>query len=89
MGRNNKYHFQICSISPPKFLAGDLEGSRKLQLNALPLVDALFSEVNPIPVKKALNLMGYEVGGLRMPLTELTEANTIKLEKAMKEFGIL
>lgn len=72
-----------------KFLAGDLEGSRKLQLKALPLVDALFSEVNPIPVKKALNLMGYEVGGLRMPLTELTEANTIKLEKAMKEFGIL
>ena len=52
-------------------------------------VDALFSEVNPIPVKKAMNLMGYEVGGLRMPLTELTEANTEKLAKAMREYGIL
>lgn len=72
-----------------KFLAGDIEGSRALQLKALPLVDALFCEVNPIPVKKALNLMGMEVGGLRMPLTELTEANTEKLAKAMKDFGIL
>ena len=72
-----------------KFLAGDIEGSRALQLKALPLVDALFCEVNPIPVKKALNLMGMEVGGLRMPLTELTEANTEKLAKAMRDFGIL
>jgi len=72
-----------------KFLAGDIEGSRELQLKALPLVDALFCEVNPIPVKKALNLMGYEVGGLRMPLTELTEGNTEKLAKAMRDFGIL
>ena len=72
-----------------KFLAGDVKGSRELQLRAIPLIDALFSEVNPIPVKKALNLMGYEVGGLRMPLTELTEGNTEKLAKAMKEFGIL
>ena len=72
-----------------KFLAGDIQGSRELQLKALPLVDALFSEVNPIPVKKAMNLLGYEVGGLRMPLTELTEANTEKLAKAMRDFGIL
>jgi len=72
-----------------KFLAGDMKGSCDLQLRALPLVDALFSEVNPIPVKKALNLMGFEVGGLRMPLTELTEGNTEKLAKAMKDFGIL
>ncbi len=72
-----------------KFLAGDIKGSRDLQLKALPLIDALFSEVNPIPVKKAMNLLGYEVGGLRMPLTELTEGNTEKLAKAMKEFGIL
>ena len=72
-----------------KFLAGDIAGSRALQLKALPLVDALFCEVNPIPVKKALNLMGMEVGGLRMPLTELTEANTEKLAKAMRDFGIL
>lgn len=72
-----------------KYLAGDHKGSLELQLRALPLVDALFCEVNPIPVKKALNLMGKEVGGLRMPLTELTEANTEKLAKAMREFGIL
>ena len=76
---------EICA----KYLAGDHKGSLELQLKALPLIDALFSEVNPIPVKKALNLMGYEVGSLRMPLTELTEANTEKLAKAMKDFGIL
>jgi 4-hydroxy-tetrahydrodipicolinate synthase len=45
--------------------------------------------VNPIPVKKAMQLMGHEVGPLRMPLTELTEGNTEKLAKAMKEFGII
>ena len=72
-----------------KYLAGDVKGSAELQLKALPLVDALFSEVNPIPVKKAMQLMGHEVGPLRMPLTELTEGNTEKLAKAMKEFGII
>ena len=72
-----------------KYLAGDVKGSAALQLRALPLVDALFSEVNPIPVKKAMQLMGHEVGPLRMPLTELTEGNTEKLAKAMKEFGII
>ncbi len=72
-----------------KWFAGDIKGSRELQLKALPLVAELFSEVNPIPVKKALNLQGYEVGGLRMPLTELTKANEEKLAKAMREFGIL
>ena len=72
-----------------KYFAGDVKGSAELQLKALPLVDALFSEVNPIPVKKAMELMGYEVGPLRMPLTELTEGNTEKLAKAMKEFGII
>lgn len=80
-----KQTHDICA----KFLAGDINGSRDLQLKALPLIDALFSEVNPIPVKKAMNLLGYEVGGLRMPLTELTEGNTEKLAKAMREFGIL
>lgn len=80
-----KQTHDICA----KFFEGDIEGSRELQLKALPLVNALFSEVNPIPVKKAANLMGFEVGGLRMPLTELTEANTEKLAKVMKDFGIL
>lgn len=72
-----------------KYLEGDVEGSRKLQLKALALCNALFCEVNPIPVKKALNLMGMEAGTLRMPLTDMEPANAEKLEKAMREFGIL
>ena len=72
-----------------KYFAGDVKGSAELQLKAIPLVDALFCEVNPIPVKKAMNLLGYEVGPLRMPLTEMTDANAEKLAKAMKDFGIL
>lgn len=72
-----------------KYLAGDIEESRRLQLKAIPLVEKLFCEVNPIPVKKALNLMGMEVGGLRMPLTEMTPENTKKLEAAMRDYGIL
>lgn len=72
-----------------KFMEGDVTGSRELQLKALPLIDQLFSEVNPIPVKKALNLMGFEVGGLRMPLTEMEPEHAENLRKAMAEFGIL
>ena len=60
-----------------------------MQLKALPLIDALFSEVNPIPLKKSMELLGHEMGGLRMPLTELTKPNEEKLAKAMREFGIL
>ena len=70
------------------FSAGDLLRARELQLKAQPLVDALFSEVNPIPVKKALNLMGLEVGPLRSPLTEMTPENAAKLAEAMKNYGI-
>ena len=76
---------EICA----KYFEGDVEGSRDLQLRAMDLCDALFCEVNPIPVKKALNLMGMEAGSLRLPLTEMEEANAAKLEKAMREFGIL
>lgn len=72
-----------------KYLTGDVKGSAELQLRALPLINELFSEVNPIPVKKAMQLMGMEAGPLRMPLTELTEGNTEKLAKAMKEFGVI
>lgn len=71
-----------------KFFAGDLEGSRELQFKALPLIDQLFCEVNPIPIKKAANLMGMEVGGLRMPLTEMTDKNAENLAKAMVDFGL-
>lgn len=72
-----------------KYFAGDVKGSMELQLRAMDLCDALFCEVNPIPVKKALNLMGMEAGGLRLPLTEMEEANAKKLEKAMSDFGLL
>ena len=72
-----------------KFFNGDVAGSCAEQLRAIPLCNALFCEVNPIPVKKALNLMGKEVGSLRAPLTEMEEENAAKLEKAMKEYGIL
>lgn len=72
-----------------KYLDGDVKGSCQMQLEALELCDALFCEVNPIPVKKALNLMGMEAGPLRMPLTEMEDANTQRLEKAMKVYGIL
>ena len=75
---------EICA----KFFAGDIAGSRELQLKAIPLINALFSEVNPIPVKKAVSLMGMEAGGLRMPLTEMEEANAQKLAQAMRVFGI-
>ena len=70
------------------FLEGDLEKARRMQLKSLPLVDALFSEVNPIPVKTALNLMGMQAGPLRSPLCEMSEENEKKLEQAMKDFGI-
>lgn len=72
-----------------KFFEGDVEGSRKIQLDAIELIDALFCEVNPIPVKKAMQLMGIDGGVLRRPLTEMEEPNAKRLEKAMKEFGIL
>lgn len=71
-----------------KFMEGKVEESRDMQLKALPLVHALFSEVNPIPVKTAMNLMGKEVGPLRMPMTEMEDAHQEVLKKAMTDFGI-
>lgn len=70
------------------FFDGDLETSRKLQRKGLALIDALFSEVSPIPVKKAMNLMGMEVGPLRAPLCEMSEAGAKKLEEVMKAYGL-
>lgn len=69
------------------FLNGDTKKAMEIQLKAQPLIDALFSEVNPIPVKMALNLMGMEAGPLRSPLTEMTEDGTAKLRKAMQKYG--
>lgn len=70
------------------FMNGNVQKAMEMQLKAQPLIEALFSEVNPIPVKKALNLMGKEVGSLRSPLTEMTPANAQKLAEAMKNYGI-
>ncbi len=70
------------------YLEGNVKLSLEQQLKYYPLIDALFCEVNPIPVKKAMNLMGFEVGGLRKPLTEMEPENTEKLIKAMKEAGL-
>lgn len=69
------------------YFKGDVKRSLELQLKALPLVEQLFSEVNPVPVKKAMQLMGHNVGLPRMPLPELSEGNTINLKVAMTDYG--
>ena len=76
---------EICQ----KFFDGDVAGSRQMQLDAMDLCNALFCEVNPIPVKTALNMMGMGAGAFRMPLCEMEEANAKRLEKALKDYGIL
>lgn len=76
---------EICS----KFFEGNLKESLALQLKYFPLVKALFSEVNPIPVKAALNLMGKEVGPLRLPLTPMEDAHLTKLAQEMKAVGLI
>jgi 4-hydroxy-tetrahydrodipicolinate synthase len=70
------------------FFKGDLATAARLQREALPLVDALFSEVNPIPVKTAMNLMGLSVGPLRSPMCEMGAENAAKLAQVMKDYGI-
>lgn len=76
-------HDMVCS-----FLEGDVKKSCDMQIKALDLIDALFCEVNPIPVKTALNLMGLNVGPLRLPLCEMEEGNEARLKKALTDFGI-
>ena len=80
-----KQTHDICA----KWFAGDVKGSLEEQKRALPLVDALFCEVNPIPVKTAMNLMGMNVGPLRLPLTPMEEKDVERLKKAMTGYGIL
>ncbi len=70
------------------YLDGDIEGSRNLQLKAIPLIDQLFCEVNPIPVKKALNMLGFAAGTLRLPLTDMEEAHAAVLREEMIKFGL-
>lgn len=76
---------EICEA----YFNGDVKRSAGLQLSAIPLINTLFCEVNPIPVKAALNLMGKNAGPLRLPLTEMEPENQERLRQAMKEYGIL
>ena len=71
------------------YLNGDVETARKLQLEAIDMIGALFCEVNPIPVKAGVNMLGYNAGSLRPPLTEMTDAGKERLRKAMEDYGIL
>lgn len=86
----------IANIAPQQthdmvasYLAGDREKAVALQMKSLALVDALFSEVNPIPVKKAMNLMGMNVGSLRAPLCDMGDKAAAVLEQEMKKYGLL
>ncbi len=86
----------IANIAPQQthdmcqaFFDGDIAKAREMQFKSLELVDALFCEVNPIPVKTALNILGKEVGPLRGPLFEMEPANVERLTNAMKNFGLL
>lgn len=75
----------ICEL----YLEGKVKESLALQLRSLPLINALFSEVNPIPVKKAVELMGLCGGTVREPLTELEQAHTALLREEMVKYGLL
>lgn len=76
---------EICA----SYFAGDVKNSARMQLEAIPLINSLFSEVNPIPVKAALNMMGMEAGPLRLPLTEMEKEHQAVLRKAMEDYGVL
>ena len=80
-----KYTHDMCM----KFFDGNLKEALDMQLKALDLISALFSEVNPIPVKHALKLAGFDFGIPRLPLVELTDKNKAILEKAMKEMNLI
>ncbi|MGL5677806.1 MAG: 4-hydroxy-tetrahydrodipicolinate synthase [Cellulosilyticaceae bacterium] len=71
------------------YLKGDTASALKLQLDLLPVIDALFCEVNPIPVKAAMNIMGFEAGPCRLPLTNLSAANTAKLKELLLQARLL
>lgn len=72
-----------------KFFLGDIKGAMKLQLQTLNLIKALFSEVNPIPVKAAVNLLGFKAGSCRMPLTDLSDHNLATLRSEMEAYGLI
>ena len=72
-----------------KYFNGEIEEACKMQLEVIDLIDSLFSEVNPIPVKYALNLMGYDFGKPRLPLIELSEGNKEKMKEIMKKHNLI
>lgn len=85
----------VSNIAPRKFtnmlntyFEGNIEEAIRMQLESIPLVDALFCEVNPIPVKAGLNLMGYNMGIPRLPLVEMTQKGKEQLKEAMRDYGI-
>ncbi len=71
-----------------KFLDGDTYGARAVYLKMIELIHALFLEVNPIPIKTAMNLLGFNVGEVRLPLCSMEEENLEKLKQAMKNYGL-
>lgn len=71
------------------YMNGDTEEARRMQLKVLDLVDALFCEVNPIPVKHAMNIMGMNAGPMRRPLSPMEPQNLERLKKSMREFGLI
>ena len=86
----------LSNIAPKKFVNmikdftnNNIDNAIKTQLESIPLIDALFSEVNPIPVKAALNILGYNFGSPRLPLIEMSEIGRSNLEKQMKIYGLL
>lgn len=86
----------LSNIAPKKitamvhhYLQGNFEEAKKVQLESIPLINALFSEVNPIPVKEALNMLGYSFGIPRLPLTPLSAENKAILKNEMKKYGLL
>jgi 4-hydroxy-tetrahydrodipicolinate synthase len=80
-----KYTHDICQT----YFDGDVKTSAKMQLDAIPLIKALFSEVNPIPAKAAMSMMGYCADVLRRPLTPMEDAHAAVLRTEMQKFGIL
>ena len=72
-----------------KALNGDFQAAAKMQLDELDLVEALFCETNPIPVKEAMNLLGYETGPLRKPLVPMSDKNRERLKNSLIDFGLL
>lgn len=71
------------------FLNGKIEEALKIQLDSLALTNALFIETNPIPVKTAMNIMGMNVGDLRLPLCEMVSNNLDVLKKELENYGLL